>query len=163
MLERRWLLSWPLFENPNETQKVKAFYNPPSLLFRQLGSTLLMGFLNRWRHFPGWLIKHGFASMPVANGAWGMGCIGYPGHPIWVTGACNLRCIHCHATSGICVGVKKNSKVFAASVHTKRSVADAGAAPIAATKKKPTSLMQFSDSTKSVQDAASCSSLPEIF
>lgn len=30
-----------------------------------------------------------------------MGCIGYPGHPVWeVTGACNLRCIHCHATSG---------------------------------------------------------------
>lgn len=39
--------------------------------------------------------------MPVANGARGMGCIGYPGHPVWeVTGACNLRCIHCHATSG---------------------------------------------------------------
>lgn len=30
-----------------------------------------------------------------------MGCIGYPGHPVWeVTGACNLRCIHCHAVSG---------------------------------------------------------------
>jgi radical SAM protein with 4Fe4S-binding SPASM domain len=82
-------------------KKVKAFYNPPSLLFKQLGSTLLMGYLNRWKNFPGWLIKHGLTSMPVANGAWGMGCIGYPGHPVWeVTGACNLRCIHCHATSG---------------------------------------------------------------
>ena len=82
--------------------KVRSFYNPPSLLFWQLGSTLLMGYLNRWHHFPGWLIKHGFSSMPVANGAWGMGCIGYPGHPVWeVTGACNLRCIHCHATSGL--------------------------------------------------------------
>ena len=81
--------------------KVKAFYNPPSLLFKQLGSTLLMGYLNRWRNFPGWLVKHGFSSMPVANGARGMGCIGYPGHPVWeVTGECNLRCIHCHATSG---------------------------------------------------------------
>lgn len=29
--------------------KVKAFYNPPSLLFRQLVSTLLMGYLNRGR------------------------------------------------------------------------------------------------------------------
>ena len=30
-----------------------------------------------------------------------MGCIGYPGHPVWeVTSACNLTCIHCHATSG---------------------------------------------------------------
>lgn len=81
--------------------KVKAFYNPPSLLFKQLGCTLLMGYLNHWKNFPGWLVKHGFSSMPVANGAWGMGCIGYPGHPVWeVTGACNLRCIHCHATSG---------------------------------------------------------------
>ncbi len=79
----------------------KAFYNPPSLLFKQLGSTLLMGYLNRWKNFPGWLISHGFPSMLVANGARGMGCIGYPGHPVWeVTGACNLRCIHCHATSG---------------------------------------------------------------
>jgi len=30
-----------------------------------------------------------------------MGCIGYPGHPVWeVTTACNLGCIHCHAVSG---------------------------------------------------------------
>jgi radical SAM protein with 4Fe4S-binding SPASM domain len=82
-------------------KKVKPFYNPPSLLFRQMGSVLLMGHLNRWRHFPGWLIRHGFPSIPVANGSLGMGCIGYPGHPAWeVTGACNLKCIHCHAVSG---------------------------------------------------------------
>ena len=81
--------------------KVKAFYNPPSLLFKQMGSVLLMGYLNRWRKFPRWLWHHGFPSIPVSNGAWGMGCIGYPGHPVWeVTGACNLRCIHCHAVSG---------------------------------------------------------------
>jgi radical SAM protein with 4Fe4S-binding SPASM domain len=81
--------------------KVKAFFNPPSLLIKQMGSVLLMGYLTRWRHFPGWLFHHGFRSIPVSNGAWGMGCIGYPGHPVWeVTGACNLRCIHCHATSG---------------------------------------------------------------
>jgi radical SAM protein with 4Fe4S-binding SPASM domain len=81
-------------------KKVKAFYNPPSLLFKQLGSSLLMAYLNNWRKFPGWVVKHGFKSMPVANGALGMGCIGYPGHPAWeVTGACNLKCIHCHAVS----------------------------------------------------------------
>ncbi len=84
-----------------KSKRVKAFYNPPSLLLKQLGSTLLMGYLSHWRKFPGWLFKHGFSSMSVANGARGMGCIGYPGHPVWeVTGACNLRCIHCHATSG---------------------------------------------------------------
>jgi AdoMet-dependent heme synthase len=81
--------------------KVKAFYNPPSLLCRQLGSSLLMAYLNNWRKYAGWGFKYGFRSIPVANGALGMGCIGYPGHPVWeVTGACNLRCIHCHAISG---------------------------------------------------------------
>ncbi|MCX7983180.1 MAG: radical SAM protein [Syntrophales bacterium] len=79
----------------------KTFYNPPTLVLQQLGSVILMGFLNRWRGFPGWLMKYGLKSLPVANGATGMGCIGYPGHPVWeVTGACNLRCIHCHAVSG---------------------------------------------------------------
>jgi hypothetical protein len=28
--------------------KVKAFYNSPSLLFQQPGSAMLMGYLNRW-------------------------------------------------------------------------------------------------------------------
>jgi len=84
----------------NKNIKVKPFFNPPSLLLRQMGSVLLMGYLNRWRRFPKWLIRHGFSSIPVANGSLGMGCIGYPGHPVWeVTNACNLKCIHCHAVS----------------------------------------------------------------
>ncbi|MFQ6070937.1 MAG: radical SAM protein [Candidatus Aminicenantales bacterium] len=30
-----------------------------------------------------------------------MGCIGFPAHPVWeITLACNLNCIHCHASSG---------------------------------------------------------------
>ncbi|HOW57520.1 MAG TPA: radical SAM protein [Smithellaceae bacterium] len=83
------------------SKKVKSFFNPPSLILRQLGSAVLMGYLNRWHKFPQWLLAHSFASVPVSNGALGMGCIGYPGHPAWeVTSACNLRCIHCHATSG---------------------------------------------------------------
>lgn len=78
----------------------KAFFNPPSLLLRQLGSMLLFGLLIRWQRFPTWFVRYGIKSLPVANGAMGMGCIGYPGHPVWeVTGACNLRCIHCHAVS----------------------------------------------------------------
>jgi radical SAM protein with 4Fe4S-binding SPASM domain len=60
-----------------------------------------MGYLNNWRKFFEWGIRHSVKSIPVSNGALGMGCIGYPGHPVWeVTSACNLRCIHCHATSG---------------------------------------------------------------
>ncbi|TFG38334.1 MAG: radical SAM protein, partial [Syntrophobacterales bacterium] len=65
-----------------------------------LGASLLMAYLNRWEKFPHWLLKDSMRSIPVANGALGMGCIGYPGHPAWeVTSACNLSCIHCHAAS----------------------------------------------------------------
>ncbi len=79
----------------------KPCYWPPSLLFRQLGSAALMAYLNDWQLLPRWIARHSLKSIPVSNGALGMGCIGYPGHPVWeVTTACNLRCIHCHATSG---------------------------------------------------------------
>lgn len=57
--------------------------------------------LTHWRGFWRWLPKHAFPSLPVSAGAIGMGCIGYPAHPAWeVTNACNLKCIHCHASSG---------------------------------------------------------------
>jgi radical SAM protein with 4Fe4S-binding SPASM domain len=83
------------------THTIKPFFRPPSLLCRQLGSVLLMAYLNGWQKLPQWLIRHSVKSIPVSNGALGMGCIGYPGHPVWeVTGACNLSCIHCHAASG---------------------------------------------------------------
>lgn len=79
----------------------KSSFWPPSLLCRQLGSALLMAYLNDWGKWPHWIAAHSFRSIPVSNGARGMGCIGYPGHPVWeVTSACNLRCIHCHAVSG---------------------------------------------------------------
>jgi radical SAM protein with 4Fe4S-binding SPASM domain len=60
-----------------------------------------MTYLNNWKKFFAWCIRHSIKSIPVSNGALGMGCIGYPGHPVWeVTTACNLGCIHCHAVSG---------------------------------------------------------------
>ncbi len=41
--------------------------------------------------------NNSFRSIPVAAGAKGMGCIGYPDHPAWeVTARCNLKCLHCH-------------------------------------------------------------------
>jgi AdoMet-dependent heme synthase len=80
--------------------KYKPFYWPPSLIFRQMGSMLLMGYLNDWQKMFKWISTDSFKSIPVSNGALGMGCIGYPGHPVWeVTSACNLKCIHCHAIS----------------------------------------------------------------
>ena len=82
--------SWPL----------KAIFWPPSLVIRQLGSVVYFSYLVGWRRFPSWMIKHGVNSLPIAAGATGMGCIGFPAHPAWeVTSACNLRCIHCHVTA----------------------------------------------------------------
>ncbi len=73
---------------------------PPTLIVKQLTSVLYFGSLVGWKKFPNWFFKHGFRSLPVAAGAIGMGCIGFPAHPAWeVTSACNLRCIHCHASS----------------------------------------------------------------
>ncbi|TET68655.1 MAG: radical SAM protein [Dehalococcoidia bacterium] len=53
-----------------------------------------------WRKLPHWLLK-GSKTLPTAAGAIGMGCIGFPIHPVWeVTNACNLKCEQCHASSG---------------------------------------------------------------
>ena len=81
---------WPL----------KAVFWPPSLVLRQLGSALYFSYLVGWNRFPSWMLRHGINSLPIAAGATGMGCIGFPAHPAWeVTSACNLRCIHCHVTA----------------------------------------------------------------
>ena len=80
---------------------VRPFYSPPTLLLRQAGSAMLFGALSGWKKMPHWLMSCGFKSVPVSSGAVGMGCIGFPAHPAWeVTSACNLTCIHCHATGG---------------------------------------------------------------
>lgn len=82
-------------------KKVKPLFIPPTLVMRQLGSALYYAHLTRWKRVVEWLVKSGFKTLPVAAGAYGMGCIGFPAHPVWeVTLACNLRCIHCHAASG---------------------------------------------------------------
>lgn len=69
-------------------------------LARQLGSALLLREQTGWSRFSVWLGRGAMRSIPVAAGSVGMGCIGFPYHPVWeVTQACNLRCIHCHAAS----------------------------------------------------------------
>lgn len=89
------------FQENGRTRRILPIFWPPSLLFRQLGCAALMAWCTGWENFPRWLFRHSLKSLPVSSGAWGMGCIGYPGHPAWeVTSACNLRCIHCHAASG---------------------------------------------------------------
>ncbi len=80
---------------------LKGIFWPPSLVMKQFGSAVYFKHLTGWNKFYSWFFRHAFGTIPVSAGATGMGCIGYPGHPVWeVTGACNLRCVHCHATSG---------------------------------------------------------------
>lgn len=75
---------------------------PPQLVVRQFASMLWYAHLSGWRLFPRWIRQHSFSSLPIAAGAMGMGCIGYPSHPVWeVTSACNLSCLHCHVAEPI--------------------------------------------------------------
>lgn len=79
---------------------VKPFYSPPSLVSRQALAAFCLAALTKWRYFPFWATK-AWKTLPVAAGAVGMGCIGFPNHPVWeMTAACNLRCKHCHAQGG---------------------------------------------------------------
>ena len=85
----------------NGSPRVKSFYNPPTLLLRQAASACYFSYLVGWKRLLPWLTK-GKRTLPTAAGAIGMGCIGFPIHPVWeVTNACNLRCKQCHACSGI--------------------------------------------------------------
>lgn len=79
---------------------VKPFYNPPTLVARQALSALYFALLVPWKKLPYWL-SQGRKTLPTAAGAIGMGCIGFPIHPVWeITNACNLKCEQCHASSG---------------------------------------------------------------
>lgn len=85
----------------NSRIPLSRIFWPPSLVIKQLGSVLYFKHLVKWDSFYSWFFRHSFKSLPVAAGSFGMGCIGFPAHPAWeVTAACNLRCIHCHATLG---------------------------------------------------------------
>mgnify|MGYP002153789293 CR=1 FL=1 len=82
-------------------RKVRPYWWPPNLILRQTMSALYVGALARWRELPYWFLTYGFKCLPGAAGSRGMGCIGFPAHPVWeMTTACNLRCIHCHASGG---------------------------------------------------------------
>jgi radical SAM protein with 4Fe4S-binding SPASM domain len=92
-----WLKEWGI----KPSRKVRPYWWPPSLILRQAGSALYVGALARWREMPRWFRTFGWQCLPGAGGSRGMGCIGFPAHPVWeMTAACNLRCIHCHASGG---------------------------------------------------------------
>ena len=82
-------------------RRVLPLWWPPDLVGRQVGSALLVGGLSRWRNLPRWMLNNGLRCLPGAAGSRGMGCIGFPCHPVFeMTAACNLRCIHCHLSAG---------------------------------------------------------------
>ncbi|MGD8546263.1 MAG: radical SAM protein [Candidatus Bathyarchaeota archaeon] len=80
---------------------VRHYLWSPSLILRQALSALYVGALSRWQELPRWFLSYGLKCLPGAAGSKGMGCIGFPAHPVWeMTTACNLNCIHCHASGG---------------------------------------------------------------
>lgn len=79
---------------------VKPFYAPPTLLLKQLRSALAIRKLTGWTRLPWWATQADKV-FRIAAGCQGIGCFGYPVHPVWeVTAKCNLACEHCHARAG---------------------------------------------------------------
>ncbi len=82
-------------------RRVRPYWWPPGLIVRQAASALAIGALTRWRKMPNWFFRYGTRCLPGAGGSRGMGCIGFPDHPVWeMTTACNLNCVHCHTAGG---------------------------------------------------------------
>ena len=74
---------------------------PPTFLLRQGLSLVLLAGLTGWTRLPSWIVRYGLKCVPGAAGAVGMGCIGFPNHPVWeVTTECNQECRHCHVSAG---------------------------------------------------------------
>lgn len=81
-------------------RKVLPFYVPPTLMLKQATSLMIFKYATKWGGLSRWL-----SDIPkllqIAAGAIGIGCFGYPIHPVYeVTANCNLRCLHCHARGG---------------------------------------------------------------
>ena len=92
---------WPTAWGTRPKRVVRPFWWPPTLILRQAASALYVGALAHWQQMPAWFVHYGFRCLPGAAGSKGMGCIGFPAHPVWeMTTACNLHCIHCHTSAG---------------------------------------------------------------
>jgi len=92
-----WHHDW----GPRPPRRVRSYWWPPTLLARQVASALYMGALTQWKELGYWTRTYALKCIPGTAGALGMGCIGFPAHPVWeMTSGCNLNCIHCHASGG---------------------------------------------------------------
>lgn len=78
-------------------RKVRPFYYPPTLPLRQILIASMIKGLTGWKGLSHWA-KGAEKVFRMASGAVGIGCFGYPIHPVYeVTSKCNLNCLHCHA------------------------------------------------------------------
>ncbi len=81
-------------------KKVKPFYRPLTLPMKQILMALAIKGLTGWKGLGYWARGAGKV-FRMASGAVGIGCFGYPIHPVYeITSKCNLKCIHCHARGG---------------------------------------------------------------
>ncbi len=83
-------------------KKIKPFYNPPHLLFKQTVMVLLYAALAGWhkKAFLQWVLQVKNL-IHAGAGAKQICCFGLNPHVVWeMTSRCNLKCIHCHAFGG---------------------------------------------------------------
>ncbi len=86
----------------NRGKKIKPFYNPPHLLFKQMVMVLLYAMLAGWhkKAFLHWVLQVKNL-IHAGAGAKQICCFGLNPHVVWeMTSRCNLKCIHCHAFGG---------------------------------------------------------------
>ena len=79
---------------------VKPFYNPISLPVNQIKMIFAFTKLLSWKKLFSWGIQSP-KLFTTAAGSTGIGCFGYPSHPVFeLTNNCNLTCDGCHANGG---------------------------------------------------------------
>jgi len=84
----------------NNLRRVLPLHLPPTLLLKQASALMAFRYATKWGGLSRWL-SNIHKLLQISAGAIGMGCFGYPIHPVYeVTASCNLRCIHCHARGG---------------------------------------------------------------
>ena len=88
-------------DNNKINKIVRPYWHRPDKIIRQTLSLFYLSWLTNWKKMPTWVLNYGIRCLPGAAGSKGMGCIGFPSHPVWeMTSSCNLSCIHCHTHGG---------------------------------------------------------------
>lgn len=82
------------------SRRVLPLYIPPTLLLKQTATLATFKYATGWDGIGRWIPRI-HSLLNISAGAIGIGCFGYPIHPVFeVTSNCNLRCLHCHARGG---------------------------------------------------------------